>query len=217
MTLYCGPCYCSTSSGIQSRPGSLLCTAINALQKQNSRCHCSTVQGAMPPTRLRDTVSPSPHDNIRFVIAECSDSILYTINHLIYTVYMRRAGSESSGSFCECLHITLWCKTDTGKLQPLSVRGVIYGALKLKNEFSSQCEQLWPRSKRGDTFHCLFIIFSVYCSIAAAAAYQLDPAPRTRCSSFQPPHMGSPGPDGVCFALQPWENTNSSHLLIEEL
>lgn len=54
------PCCCSASSGIQSRLGSLLCIATDALQKQNSRCHCSTSWGLMPPIQARATAPPSP-------------------------------------------------------------------------------------------------------------------------------------------------------------
>lgn len=35
------------------------------------------------------------------------------------------------------------------------------------------------------------------------AAHQLGPVLHTTRSSFQPPHMGSPGPDGACFAPLP--------------
>lgn len=38
------------------------------------------------------------------------------------------------------------------------------------------------------------------------SVYLLDPAPRTRWSSFQPPHMGSLCPDAVYFAPRPWES-----------
>lgn len=35
------------------------------------------------------------------------------------------------------------------------------------------------------------------------SVYLLDPAPRTRWSSFQPPHMGSLCPDAAYFAPRP--------------
>lgn len=115
------PCYFSASSGIQSKLGSLLCIAIDALQIWNGRCHCRTLWS-----------DATPHNEEALHLHNVYTVLLSLNSHRTHISSYRKigVGGASSGS----LYSILGCSSK--QLQPLSEK---YHSWGLQTEFSREC------------------------------------------------------------------------------